>query len=48
MIKSVICWCVITLHSSGHLKVTLVHWEGLLEPRDADAKLPCVKATLII
>lgn len=48
IIKTVICWRVITLHSSGHLKVTLVHWEGLLEPRDADAKLPCVKATLVI
>lgn len=44
----VICWRVITLHSSGHLKVTLVHWEGLLEPRDPDANLPCVKTALVL
>lgn len=32
-----VCWCVITLHPSDHLKVTLVHWEGLVGSRDPDA-----------
>lgn len=30
-------WCVITLHPSDHLKVTLVHWEELVGSRDPDA-----------
>lgn len=42
-----ICLRVITLQPSRQLKVTLVHWEGLMESRDPDAPLPCVKAALV-